>query len=90
MGGNVLRTSTVEDSNKPAYMTKLIFPIYYPVHNDKIVIRLWDQRKLLSDVFIAAIPEIPTENDYFNVKYLLSKRGIMPYRWVNNLLYLIN
>lgn len=38
---------------------------------------------MLSDIFIANIPEISTENDYFNLNFLISKGGIMPYTWIN-------
>ena len=41
-----------------------------------------------SDIFIASIPEVSTENDYFNLNYLLNKGGIMKYRWVIILLKL--
>ena len=50
--------------------------------NDKIVIRVWDQRKGLPDYFIASVPEVPSETDYFNINSLLAKGGNMPYRWV--------
>lgn len=48
----------------------MYFPIYFPVHNDRIVIRVWDERRLFSDIFIASIPEVPSENDYFNINFL--------------------
>ena len=35
--------------------------------NDKIIIRVWDQRKFFSDTFIGNVPEIPNENDNFNL-----------------------
>jgi hypothetical protein len=47
-----------------------MFPLYFPVLNDKIVIRVWDKRTCLADTFIAMIPEIPKENDFFNVNFL--------------------
>jgi len=37
----------------------------------------------MTDTFIAMIPEIPTENDYFNINFLQSKGGTMPFRWFN-------
>ena len=36
-----------------------------------------------SDIFIAAIPEVTSENDYFNINFLQNKGGIMRYRWFN-------
>ena len=41
---------------------------------------------MLSDIFIANIQEISTENDYFNLNFLISKGGIMPYTWVQKII----
>lgn len=48
----------------------MLFPLLFPLSNDKIVIRVWDKRKCMSDTFVAQIPEIPTENDFFNINFL--------------------
>lgn len=82
-GGNVLRTSIIDKSQKPSYQCRIFLPIYFPIYNDKIIVRLWDHRSFTSDIFIASIPEVSTENDYFNLNYLLNKGGIMSYRWFN-------
>lgn len=58
-----------------------MFPITFPLNNDKIVIRVWDKRVCMSDTFIGQIPEFPQENDFFNITYLQSKGGVLPYRW---------
>ena len=63
-------TAIVKNSTKPSYNCRMMFPIYFPVHNDKIIIRLWDKRKLLVDLFIAQVPEFPSQNDPFNINYL--------------------
>lgn len=47
-----------------------MFPLHFPFFNDKIVVRVWDKRTMAADTFIAMIPEIPTENDYFNINFL--------------------
>ncbi len=60
-----------------------MFPLYFPVFNDKIVIRVWDKRICMADTFIAMIPEMPSENDFFNINFLQSRGGVMPYRWFN-------
>jgi hypothetical protein len=60
-----------------------MFPLYFPVFNDKIVIRVWDKRICMSDTFVAMIPEMPSENDFFNINFLQSRGGVMPYRWFN-------
>ena len=60
----------------------MLFPISFPVYNGKIVVRVWDKRNLLSDIFIAQIPEFPKENDCFNINYLQSIGGVIPYSWV--------
>ncbi|EAR93381.2 C2 domain protein (macronuclear) [Tetrahymena thermophila SB210] len=81
VGSNVLRTMTVKNSQKPNFQTKMVFPVFFPVYNDKIVIRVWDSRTLRSDNFIAAIPEKPNENDWFNINTLHSRGGTMSFRW---------
>lgn len=60
-----------------------MFPLHFPFLNDKIVVRVWDRRTMATDTFIAMIPEVPTENDYFNINFLQSKGGTMPFRWFN-------
>mmetsp|Transcript_4836 Transcript_4836/g.4025 ORF Transcript_4836/g.4025 Transcript_4836/m.4025 type:complete len:103 (-) Transcript_4836:3818-4126(-) len=37
----------------------------------------------MPDVLIASVPEVPEENDNFNINALLAKGGVMSYRWVN-------
>lgn len=82
-GGITLCTSVMKNMQKPQYATRLLFPLYFPVMNDKIVIRVWDKRICLADSFIGMIPEIPQENDFFNVNFLQSRGGVMPYRWIS-------
>ena len=59
-------------------MIKLLFPVILPAFNDKIIVRVWDNR-ILNDLFIAAIPEIASDNDFFNLNYLLTIGCIMRY-----------
>lgn len=47
-----------------------MFPLYFPIFNDKIVLKLWDKRVCMSDTFIARIPELPSETDFFNANFL--------------------
>lgn len=47
-----------------------MFPLHFPFFNDKIVLRVWDRRTCAADTYVAMIPEIPTENDYFNINFL--------------------
>ena len=68
--GIILRTPTVPASISPSWNTKLSFPIFYPILNDKIVVRIWDQNKFSPDKLISCIPERPTDNDWFNVSKL--------------------
>lgn len=35
----------------------------------------------MTDNFIAMIPEIPSETDFFNANFLQSRGGVMPFRW---------
>jgi len=77
-----LTTPVAHASQKPVFGTRLQFPVFLPLLNDKIVLRVWDKRTGLPDIYIASIPEVPSDNDSFNINSLLSKGGIMPYRWV--------
>lgn len=36
-----------------------------------------------ADLFIANVPEIAKENDFFSLNYLQSRGGLMPFRWFN-------
>jgi hypothetical protein len=47
-----------------------MFPVYFPLLNDKIVMRIWDKRRGMPDVFIGNIPENPFIDNWFNVNYL--------------------
>lgn len=38
----MLRTPTIKNSQKPNFQTRMVFPVFFPVFNDKIVIRVWD------------------------------------------------
>lgn len=58
------------------------FPVEFPLYNDKVILRVWDKRTMVSDIFIANIPEFTKENDFFSLTYLQSRGGIMPFRWV--------
>lgn len=39
------------------FSTRMLFPILFPTFNEKIIIRVWDKRTGLSDIFIAHLPE---------------------------------
>ncbi|CAD8189110.1 unnamed protein product [Paramecium pentaurelia] len=82
-GGTAQITSVMKNQQKPQYLSRLMFPLHFPFFNDKIVVRVWDRRTMATDTFIAMIPEVPTENDYFNINFLQSKGGTMPFRWFN-------
>ena len=60
------------------------FPIYKGnyFYDDKIVMQLWDHSSFTRQ-FFANIPENPTEEDVWNLKELLSKKGSMAPFWVN-------
>lgn len=46
--------------------------------------RLWFWCKgLLSNTFVANIPEQPDESDSFNLSKLFASEGRMPVRWIN-------
>jgi len=70
VGGNVLTSEIVKNSQKPVYSARMKFPLFYPILNDRIVIRVWDNRRMLSNIYIGSVPEVPSENDQFNINVL--------------------
>lgn len=77
------KTEVIAGRTNPSWRTRMSFPAYKPILNDRITVRLWDKVRLGRDTLIASIPEVPTERDMFTVSNLLSRGGIMPCRWVN-------
>lgn len=67
----------------PIFLQKMMFPVYYPVLNDKIVLRMWHSEERSSDQFIGNIPEVPKHNDFFNITKLISMGGRMAAKWIN-------
>lgn len=81
--GCVLVTKTAHNG-KPSFNAKLAFPIFYPILNDKITMRIWHKKPgLKANQFIANIPEHPSAGDYFNLTKLLASDGRMSARWIN-------
>lgn len=60
----------MKNTFKPMFSTRMLFPILFPTFNEKIIIRVWDKRTGLSDIFIAHLPEKMKSNDWFNLNYL--------------------
>ena len=59
VNGCVLPTKCQANSN-PVFNQKLMFPLTYPILNDKITMRIWsDNKGLTSNSYIANIPEHP-------------------------------
>lgn len=59
VNGCVLTTKSQSNMN-PVYNQKLLFPLSYPILNDKITMRMWsDNKGLTSNSYIANIPEHP-------------------------------
>ena len=59
VNGLVLRSNKKIKPN-PEWNCKMLFPIFYPVLNNKITVRIWSETGMLSkNVFMANIPEHP-------------------------------
>lgn len=72
VNGCVLITNVKRNQNA-AYHAKLQFPIYYPILNDKITMRVWHKTGGMSgNMFIANIPEHPGPLDNFNITKLVA------------------
>jgi hypothetical protein len=82
VGNTILRTQTIQKNQKPKFSTRMVFPVHFPIMNDKVVMKLWDQ-SMLGDVFIANVPENPFEDLSFDLNYLQSAGGTIPFKWVN-------
>lgn len=83
VGNMILKTSMIEGSQKPKFSTRLRYPVQFPLLNDKIVMKCWHRRTMMSDIFIANIPENPFVDGWFNVNYLQSTGGNLPFTWIN-------
>ena len=70
VGNRILKTQTINNSQKPEFGCRLKFPVTIPAQNDQIVLKAWDEVKLLSDNFIANIPENPFIDSFFNISFL--------------------
>lgn len=82
--GNSLTSGIIKDNLSPAYNCKLGFPVYLPIQNDKIIIKLWMRvSRIAADELLANIPEIPESTDFFNISKLQGNQGRMPARWYN-------
>jgi hypothetical protein len=81
--GLVQRTANIKNNTAPIFNQKMMFPCYYPILNDKIMLRLWNLQMADSDVFIANIPEFAVSTDFFNLSKLISIGGRMPAKWIN-------
>jgi hypothetical protein len=79
--GLVDKTQTVEANSNPIWNSKISFPVFEPILNDKIVVRVWSKVFRGRDRLIATIPEVPSRRDPFNITTLLSRGGVMPCRW---------
>lgn len=81
--GLVERTHLFESNSNPIWNVKMAFPASSPILNDRITIRVWDQRPRSRDKLIASLPENPKDHDNFNISTLISRGGVLPCRWYN-------
>ena len=81
--GHVEKTHYMESTCNPIWNLKISFPASTPIMNDRITIRLWDYRSRSRDKLIATLPEIPNDNDVFNISTLISRGGVLSCRWFN-------
>ena len=78
----VMKTEATAPSTKPKWNSRLQFPITLPLLNDKIIIKMWDQ-KFASSTFYANVPENPLYENKFHINYLQSTGGNMPFTYIN-------
>ena len=83
VGGFVEPTPVVKGSQDPDWNTKFNFPVFMPILNDKILVRVWDRNRGGRDRLVAQVPGVPSDSDHFNISALLSRGGQLPCRWFN-------
>ena len=80
----MVQTTKVVGKKNPKFEAKLSFPVYFPILNNKITIRVWHETNAVSrNVYIANIPEHPNQSDLFNITQLMANDGRMAVRWIN-------
>jgi len=83
VNGAVLVTNAKRGA-KGQFNAKLQYPIFYPILNNKITMRVWSKTGMVkANKFLANIPEHPGPFDQFNLTKLLSQDGRMKARWFN-------
>lgn len=81
--GSVQATRVIEENFSPIYNARLCFPVFAPIMNDKVTIRMWSKNRRTADTFVANIPEYPSAFDQFNITKLLTHDGKMRATWIN-------
>ena len=82
VGNVILKTPVIENNQKPIFSNRMVFPVHFPIMNDKVLIKVWDY-SMLTDTFIANAPENPLDDLSFDLNYLQSAGGTIPFKWVN-------
>ena len=60
VNGCVLTSRTAANTSNPIFNSKSMFPLTYPILNDKITMRIWSDCKGLSpNIYIGNLPEHP-------------------------------
>jgi hypothetical protein len=78
VNGCVLTSKEISKNNNPVFNSKMMFPITYPILNDKITMRVWSKTGgFSSNIYIGNIPEHPQENDWFNLSKLMSAPKVL-------------
>ena len=83
VANSILISKVQERTQKPKFSTRMKFPISFPLLNDKIVMKAWNINDFSPDQFIANIPENPFIDNWFNINFLQSGGGNLPFTWIN-------
>jgi hypothetical protein len=68
--------------NKPLFKKRFCFPVFFPLYNDRLTIRLWDYHSFGTDLLVGSIPEIVAEDYTTSIFHLHSEGGCMKSTWV--------
>ncbi len=69
-------------SKKPLFKSRFCFPVFFPLYNDRLTIRVWSHVSLGTDLLIGSIPEIVVDDYTTSISHLNSEGKLMKSTWV--------
>ena len=76
-----LKTKSIKGS-KPLYKARFNFPVFFPLLQHRLTIRLWEKRTMGADRLVGSIPELAHESNVTITK-IHSEGGNIKTAWVS-------